>query len=88
MSMHTVCNTTLASHADHLQSPAWLKSLKNSWHAWQRRRRIALLLAYDDHILADMGYRRIDLYDALALPFHADGAELLQQRKEERRRTG
>ncbi|WP_108125127.1 hypothetical protein [Saccharospirillum mangrovi] len=88
MSMNSVCNTRLEPHADHLDRPAWLERLSTWRDAWLNRRRLARLLSYDDHLLADMGYRRIDLTDAMAVPTRAEAEALLQQRKEERRRTG
>lgn len=88
MSLNTVCNTTLAQHADHLNRPAWLDTAQAWLTAWKRRRRIARLLDYDDHLLDDMGHRRADLLDALQLPVKADVEGFLQQRKNERRRTG
>jgi len=88
MSMNSVCNTTLEQHAQHLNRPAWLENIKARLVAWQRRRRIARLLDYDDHLLEDMGHRRSDLLEALALPIDVDAQPLLLQRKEERRRTG
>lgn len=86
--MNSVCNTTLEPHAEHLQRPVWIEALSVWLATWQQRRRLARLLDYDDHLLADMGHRRSDLLDALALPFSADAQALLQQRKDERRRTG
>ena len=88
MSMNSVCNTTLEHHTDHLGRPAWLEKLQALLVAWQRRRRIARLLDYDDHLLEDMGHRRSDIVEALALPISVDARALLLQRKEERRRTG
>lgn len=88
MSMNSVCNTTLEHHADHLDRPGWWEKIRTFVVAWQRRRRIARLLDYDDHLLEDMGHRRSDLLEALALPIAADAQLLLSQRKEERRRTG
>lgn len=88
MSLNSVCNTTLEHQADHLQRPVWLQKTQAYLAGWQRRRRIARLLDYDDHLLEDMGHRRSDLLEALTLPMREDAQALLQQRKDERRRTG
>ncbi|PTY36070.1 hypothetical protein BGP77_01760 [Saccharospirillum sp. MSK14-1] len=88
MSMNSVCNSTLEPQVGHLHRPVWLEKLQRRLVCWQRRRRMARLLDYDDHLLEDMGHRRSDLLEALALPMDVDARALLSQRKEERRRTG
>lgn len=56
--------------------------------AWKYRRSLARLLDYNDHMLADMGLTRGDLYMALDLPLTADVKKALNQWRAERQITG
>jgi uncharacterized protein YjiS (DUF1127 family) len=49
--------------------------------AWRNRRCMRQLLTYDDHTLADIGFRRKDLCWALQRPLTTDVAEALRQRR-------
>jgi uncharacterized protein YjiS (DUF1127 family) len=49
-------------------------------NAWKRRRQIAVLVDFDDHMLSDIGLSRRDVKDALDLPFSHDPGRELQLR--------
>lgn len=65
-----------------------ITALENAWKAWRRRRRFRRrflpLLAYDDHTLDDMGYRRSDIEWALSLPLREDALGSLEKRRAQR----
>lgn len=51
------------------------------WHCrrrWLFRRHIVPLLAYDDHVLRDIGYRREDILWANQLPLKEDAIQALK----------
>jgi uncharacterized protein YjiS (DUF1127 family) len=48
--------------------------------AWKRRRQVARLVEFDDHMLADIGLTREDVREALDLPFSHDPGRVLQLR--------
>jgi uncharacterized protein YjiS (DUF1127 family) len=59
----------------------WVKGLMVIWQHW---RDVELLAGFDDHMLADIGLSRTDLYDALAEPRWRDPSTLLDLRRHER----
>jgi len=58
-----------------------IAAIRTRFLAWRNRRCMRQLLTYDDHILADIGFRRKDLCWALQLPLTTDAAEALRQRR-------
>lgn len=42
--------------------------VKNVWKAWQARHDAAVLLEFDEHMLADIGLTRTDVMSAFATP--------------------
>ena len=56
--------------------------------AWRRRKQIATLVDFDDHMLADIGLTRGDVREALELPFSHDPGRELQVRASRNRRRG
>jgi len=56
-------------------------------HAWRHRNDAAMLAAFDDRMLADVGLTRADLNDALAEPLWRDPTSVLARRQCERRRA-
>lgn len=55
------------------------------WTAYRHRRVVRELLAFDDHMLADIGLRRGDVTAALALPLGSDPSTRLRILSVERR---
>ncbi len=55
--------------------------------AWRHRHDAAVLAAFDDRMLADIGLTRADLNDALAQPRWRDPTIVLAYRHRERRRA-
>ena len=53
--------------------------------AWESRRAMRDLGAFDDRMLADVGLNRADLRDALAAPLWSDPTAVLTRRRRERR---
>lgn len=62
-----------------------IHALETWWWAYRRRRRFRQgmlpLLACDDAILKDIGYRRADIHWALRLPLKVDALRALQERE-------
>ncbi|TGG91687.1 hypothetical protein E4656_14925 [Natronospirillum operosum] len=62
-----------------------IHALELWWWRYRRRRqfrqRFQPLLAYDDHMLEDMGHRRSDIQWALGLPLQVDALKALQERR-------
>lgn len=60
-----------------------IHALERRWWAYRRRRqfrrRFLPLLAYDDHILEDMGHRRDDILRASRLPLEVDALAALEE---------
>ncbi len=54
---------------------------------WRHRNDAAMLGAFDDRMLADLGLTRADLNDALAMPLWRDPTSVLACRQVERRRA-
>lgn len=57
------------------------------WHCrrrWLFRRHIVPLLAYDDHVLRDIGYSREDILWASQLPLKVDAIHALEARQKKR----
>lgn len=48
--------------------------------AWKRRRQVAVLRDFDEHMLEDIGLTRRDVREALDLPFGSDPGRELQAR--------
>jgi uncharacterized protein YjiS (DUF1127 family) len=59
----------------------WVKGLMVIWRHW---RDVEVLASFDDHMLADIGLTRADLYDAIAEPRWRDPTTLLDLRRHER----
>lgn len=57
-----------------------LRSAQQTLEAWKRRKQIATLVDFDDHMLADIGLTRRDVREALDLPFSHDPGRELQVR--------
>jgi uncharacterized protein YjiS (DUF1127 family) len=53
--------------------------------AWRHRNDAAMLAAFDDRMLADIGLTRSDLNDALGEPLWRDPTSVLARRQRERR---
>lgn len=62
-----------------------IHALESLWRNYQRRRqfrqRFLHLLAYDDHMLEDMGHFRDDILWASRLPLKEDADQALAQRR-------
>lgn len=62
-----------------------IHALEKKWWEYQRRRqfrqRFLHLLAYDDHMLEDMGHCREDILWASRLPLKEDAERALTQRR-------
>jgi uncharacterized protein YjiS (DUF1127 family) len=56
--------------------------------ALKRRREVARLVDFDDHMLADIGLNRHDVQNALDLPFSQDPGRVLQIRASRNRARG
>ena len=56
------------------------RKVEETFKAWQRRRQIATLVDFDDHMLSDIGLTRGDVREALELPFSHDPGRELQHR--------
>ncbi|MCE8016550.1 hypothetical protein HOP62_10760 [Halomonas sp. MCCC 1A17488] len=66
-----------------------IHALETRWQEYRRRRRFRQrflhLLAYDDHMLEDMGHSRDDILWASRLPLKEDAEQALEQRRAKRK---
>jgi len=67
---------------------AILRKTHEALEAWKRRRQIATLVDFDDHMLSDIGLSRRDVQEALELPFSHDPGRELQFRAARRHLRG
>jgi uncharacterized protein YjiS (DUF1127 family) len=56
------------------------RKVQETIKAWNRRRQIATLVDFDDHMLSDIGLTRRDVREALDLPFSHDPGRELESR--------
>jgi uncharacterized protein YjiS (DUF1127 family) len=61
-------------------------AVREALQTWQKRRQVAALADFDDHMLADIGLTRRDVREALDLPFSFDPGRELQSRASRRQR--
>ena len=68
--------------------PSLLQKAHAALESWKRRRQVARLVEFDDHMLADIGLTRRDVREALDLPFSHDPGRELQLRVSRHRSYG
>lgn len=86
--MHTTAKTFSALSIGGVAASAvtgMVAVVKSWWTAYRNRRDVATLLAFDDHMLADIGLTRGDVTCALASPCGVDPSTRLRIMAVERR---
>ena len=84
---HTIERTFSATTAGplHRVAAGATQVFRRLARAWESRRALRELGAFDDRMLADVGLNRADLRDALAAPLWSDPTALLTRRRRERK---
>lgn len=60
-----------------MRAIALVERVASAWKRWRNRRQVAALLSLDEHLLADLGVARGDVFEALSGPALGDASAAL-----------